>query len=198
MAIFSRKTRGKAQRFDIFEDLIHKGKISLVSMGEKIDTEYRDELSFETAMKKFAEYMNTIGYKKMDDALKVKEFQKEDALLFSDNYLKYANKFFERNNIDVNANSMEFRDCSKKNMKVLFEQDFDAIKDLLMEIAGALVYFMVSNNNAMIDIKNGWLELNVKKQARDGHIFFNNYNVLSLIYMGYQKKTSIVIDKIFE
>lgn len=33
-------------------------------MGEKIDTEYRDELSFETAMKKFAEYMNTIGYKK--------------------------------------------------------------------------------------------------------------------------------------
>ncbi|PHU33857.1 hypothetical protein CSX01_13090, partial [Pseudobutyrivibrio ruminis] len=89
LAIFSRKTGGKAQRFDIYEDLLHKGKISLVCMGEKIDTEYRDELSFETAMKKFAEYMNTIGYKKMDDALKVKEFQKEDALLFSDNYLKY-------------------------------------------------------------------------------------------------------------
>ncbi|PHU34073.1 hypothetical protein [Pseudobutyrivibrio ruminis] len=64
LAIFNRKTRGKAQRFDIYEDLLHKGKISLVCMGEKIDTEYRDKLSFETAMKKFAEYMNIIGYKK--------------------------------------------------------------------------------------------------------------------------------------
>lgn len=133
----------------------------------------------------------------MDDALKVKGFQKEDALLFSDNYLKYANKFFERNNIDVNADSMEFRDCSKKNMEVLFEQDFDEIKDILMKIAGGIVCFFISNDNVTIEKENGGIEVGVKKQTKDGHVFYNDYDVLHLAYISYQKKTMVLIDKFF-
>ena len=147
LAIFSRKTKGKAQRFDIFEDLIHKGKISLVCMGQRMDLQYRDELSFETAIKKFAEYMNTIGYKIMDDALNVKDFQRGDIELFSDNYQRYGDIFFLENSVDANADSKDFYNCIKKNMEILFDRDFDEIKDILMKIAGGIVCFFISNDN---------------------------------------------------
>ncbi|SCY48796.1 hypothetical protein SAMN05660668_02814 [Pseudobutyrivibrio sp. AR14] len=197
LGLFKRIVSGKSQGFDIYEDLIHEGKISLLCMGDSISYTYVDEFSFKEVISKFATYMREIGYKKMDESLQMKTFEKDDIALFVDSYINFAEKCFAKNNIDYLIKPNDLSVLLKKELEELFEIEFDKAKEILMEIAGTIAYYSLKNNDKVtIDKKENWLIITIQKYSRDGYPFFKEHNILYIIYRSYQMKNAAIIEKI--
>ncbi|MBR5637253.1 MAG: hypothetical protein IKW81_10030 [Pseudobutyrivibrio sp.] len=192
LAIFGRKKNGVAQGFDIYENVIKEGNLTMLIMGKKIETTYHDEESFEIAMKYYADYLNNHGYEDLDANAVAPRFETPDRIRLRDEYVIMAQHFNEKCG---NLNDDGYLEEVRQYLTETFNYDFEEVKEDLLLITAAFATYIarIYSNATLKEADNDLLLVHISTTSY-GRVMERYFNPLNTIKGIYDRKDISLLD----